>query len=58
MEGQLIRTLVGHTGHVYCLQFTNDIICSGSEDGCVRIWSLTSGECTKIIRGHDDAIVW
>lgn len=43
--------LTGHTGAVNCVVFTKsqEMVVSGSEDGCVKIWR-TRGEKKKIIR--------
>lgn len=35
-----LRTLRGHTGRVYCLQFDHEKIVSGSDDNKIKIWPL------------------
>ncbi|MCL4136217.1 UNVERIFIED_CONTAM: hypothetical protein GTU68_051891, partial [Idotea baltica] len=46
-------TLVGHTDIVRCLQVKGATVVSGSYDKSVRIWSLGSGQCQRILLGHD-----
>ena len=41
--------LEGHFDSVYCVQFDEDKILTGSRDRTVRIWDARSYECVKII---------
>lgn len=41
--------LEGHKGGVYCVQFDEDKILTGSRDGTVRIWSARTYSCIKIL---------
>ena len=41
--------LEGHSDSVYCVQFDEDKILTGSRDRTVRIWDARSYECVKII---------
>lgn len=40
-EGELLHSLKGHTGAVYCVDYSHDgeRFASGSEDNCIIIWS-------------------
>ncbi|KXS14891.1 WD40 repeat-like protein [Gonapodya prolifera JEL478] len=38
-----LRTLHGHTAGVKCIDFTHVLLVSGSGDGVVRVWQLSSG---------------
>ncbi|KAI5478222.1 F-box and WD-40 domain protein 1/11 [Pseudohyphozyma bogoriensis] len=49
--------LRGHTDSVYCLQFDQSKVISGSRDKTVRIWDLQSMTCVKILEGHEGSIL-
>ncbi|KAI9886118.1 MAG: GMP synthase (glutamine-hydrolyzing) [Watsoniomyces obsoletus] len=42
-SGQVLRSLVGHTGPVTCLQFDDVHLVTGSLDRSIRIWDLRTG---------------
>lgn len=46
--------LKGHSNWIWSLSFSPDgqTIVSGSEDGTVRQWNVTTGECLRILAGH------
>lgn len=41
--------LEGHTDSVYCVQFDEDKILTGSRDRTVRIWDARTFECIKVL---------
>lgn len=41
--------LEGHTDSVYCVQFDEDKILTGSRDRTVRIWDARTYECVKVL---------
>jgi len=43
--------LNGHTDSVYCCQFDENKIITGSRDRTIRVWDLNSFECLKVIGG-------
>lgn len=47
-EGQHIKSMIGHTSNITCLQCSieNNLI-SSSLDGSIRIWNIISGQCLK-----------
>ncbi len=51
--GQL-PMLLGHTSSVYgvCVTFNGKHVVSGSADNTVRVWSLETGTCLRILSGH------
>jgi WD40 repeat protein len=44
---------VGHTSPVYGIALNGDgrMLASGSFDGTVRLWELSSGTCLRVVRG-------
>jgi len=41
----------GHTDSVYCCQFDEDKIITGSRDRTIRVWDLHTYKCLKVIGG-------
>uniref|UniRef100_A0A2M4A5S6 Sterol regulatory element-binding protein cleavage-activating protein n=1 Tax=Anopheles triannulatus TaxID=58253 RepID=A0A2M4A5S6_9DIPT len=57
---QLLYTLHGHCGPITCLfidQWHSGMAGSGSQDGLLCVWELTTGACMYKIQAHDDSIV-
>ncbi|KAJ7108575.1 WD40 repeat-like protein [Mycena epipterygia] len=52
LTGELRLFLRGHTGGVWALAATGDILVSGSTDCTVRIWNLINGRCTQVFGGY------
>lgn len=49
--------LRGHTHHVVtCLQFDEDKIVTGSDDCCVNIYDIRTGELKHILKGHEGGV--
>src|SRR4029450_8497073 len=43
-----LRELTGHKSWVNSLAFLEaDVLVSGSSDGTVKLWNITTGDCTK-----------
>ncbi len=52
-SGEPRRWLRGHTGKVRCLRFRPDgTLVSGSSDGTVRIWDITTGLALRRLQAH------
>ncbi|BGP52672.1 hypothetical protein JCM8202_004801 [Rhodotorula sphaerocarpa] len=47
----------GHEDSVYCCQFDERKIISGSRDRTIRVWDIASGETTHILRGHEGSVL-
>ncbi|KAF2744796.1 WD40 repeat-like protein [Sporormia fimetaria CBS 119925] len=43
--------LNGHTDSVYCCQFDENKVITGSRDRTIRVWDLKTYRCTKVIGG-------
>lgn len=50
MAGKAIY-LSGHTDSVYCLQFDEHKIITGSRDRTIRVWDINTFKCVKLIGG-------
>ncbi len=52
--GQLVRRLSGHTGWVssVCAGRNGRSALSGSADGSLKLWSISSGHCLRTFQGH------
>ena len=51
-------TFAGHTDSVYSISFSPDghILASGSADGTVRLWDVTTGKHLQTLAGHTDSV--
>ena len=51
--------LRGHKRGIWTLSFSGveRVIASGSQDGTIRIWSLTDGSCLRMLEGHSAAVL-
>ncbi len=54
--GRLVRRLRGHTGWVssVCTGRDGRTALSGSADGTLKLWSVSSGRCLRTFEGHDE----
>merc|ERR1719456_128287 len=50
------RTFHGHGGPVWCLSYNEatEQVYSGGYDETVKIWDLSTGNCTGTLRGHTE----
>lgn len=42
---------------VSCLEFDKQKVISGSGDKTLRIWSIKTGSCLKVLKGHTEDVV-
>ncbi|KAI1293975.1 hypothetical protein EDD11_008294 [Mortierella claussenii] len=62
--GRLLRTLQGHLGGVWALEFVKGVGPTGGEKllvsgGCdreVRVWDMNTGKCRLVMSGHNGTI--
>jgi F-box and WD-40 domain protein 1/11 len=45
--------LAGHTDSVYCVQFDEEKIITGSRDRTIRVWDINNFTCIRVIGGPD-----
>uniref|UniRef100_A0A8C5GL95 F-box/WD repeat-containing protein 7-like n=1 Tax=Gouania willdenowi TaxID=441366 RepID=A0A8C5GL95_GOUWI len=49
--------LKGHDDHVItCLQFSGNLIVSGSDDNTLKVWSAVTGKCLRTLSGHSGGV--
>jgi WD40 repeat protein len=55
----LLQTLEGHTLWVNTVTFSEDgdMLASGSQDGTVRLWDPTTGQCLQTLEAHNSPII-
>ncbi|KAG2230326.1 hypothetical protein INT48_008818 [Thamnidium elegans] len=49
--------LVGHVDSVYCLQFDDKKIITGSRDRSIKVWDLQRYQCTHTLNGHQGSVL-
>ncbi|KAI8812325.1 WD40-repeat-containing domain protein [Cladochytrium replicatum] len=58
-----LKTLRGHVGHVYCLQYDHarNFVISGAQDTTIKIWNLSASRgqqtCVRTLTGHELGVV-
>ncbi|RIA95530.1 WD40-repeat-containing domain protein [Glomus cerebriforme] len=52
-----IRKLPGHTESIYCIQFDEHKIISGSRDDTIKVWDIKTGYCIRTYRGHRQSVL-
>ncbi|MEV0993922.1 TIR domain-containing protein [Nonomuraea sp. NPDC050202] len=54
--GAPVRTLQGHRGRVYAVQFAGDLLATGAADGDVLLWDALSGELLRRLECHPGGV--
>ncbi|KAF9920419.1 hypothetical protein FBU30_009768 [Linnemannia zychae] len=49
--------LIGHTDSVYCIQFDNTKIVTGSRDRTIKFWDFHTLQCTDTLKGHSQSVL-
>ncbi|KAI8105103.1 hypothetical protein M9435_000274 [Picochlorum sp. BPE23] len=47
----------GHCSSVTCLSVCDDVVCSGSHDSTIRVWSAEDLSFQKVLRGHRGSVL-
>ncbi|XP_046873545.1 F-box/WD repeat-containing protein 7-like [Hypomesus transpacificus] len=51
------KVLKGHDGHVItCLQVSDSVIVSGSDDNTLKVWCADTGQCVRTLEGHSGGV--
>ncbi|ETO06619.1 WD-40 repeat protein [Reticulomyxa filosa] len=57
---KLLQTFSGHTKDVFSIDYSifddDQFLCSGSDDGTVRVWNLDTSKQVQIFKGHSDYV--
>ncbi|CAG8541512.1 1493_t:CDS:2 [Paraglomus occultum] len=51
------RELPGHSESIYCIQFDEHKIISGSRDDTIKVWDIKTGYCVRTYRGHKASVL-
>ena len=54
-----VKNFIGHQGWVYCLYISDldkNLLYSGGDDKCVRIWDMTTTACIEELRAHRNGV--
>ncbi|KAF9415811.1 hypothetical protein BGZ94_010389 [Podila epigama] len=51
------KLLPGHAEGIYCIQFDERKIVSGSRDNTIKIWNLATGACLRTYKGHSASVL-
>ncbi|KAH8930049.1 WD40 repeat-like protein [Atractiella rhizophila] len=54
--GELSKSLVGHEGGVWALEYIGNTLVSGSTDRTVRVWNLETEKNTHVFLGHTSTV--
>ncbi|KAJ3075789.1 hypothetical protein HDU98_006880 [Podochytrium sp. JEL0797] len=52
-----VRSFTGHTDAVYCIQFKNNLLASGSRDRTLKFWDMDKIHCLRSLSGHNGSIL-
>ncbi|KAI9595853.1 WD40-repeat-containing domain protein [Syncephalis fuscata] len=53
----MTRYLPGHAEGIYCVQFDEDKIISGSRDNTIRLWDMATSACVQTLTGHTASVL-
>nr|CAG8536324.1 343_t:CDS:2 [Entrophospora candida] len=51
------KYLKGHVDSVYCIQFDEKKIVTGSRDKTIKFWDINTGICFQTLHGHDLSVL-
>ncbi|KAJ1959747.1 hypothetical protein IWQ62_004492 [Dispira parvispora] len=55
---KVVHYLNGHSDSVYCLQFHDNLLVTGSRDRTIRFWDLSRDyACTRTLTGHGGSVL-
>lgn len=50
------KIFTGHQNGVMCLQFSDNILATGSYDCTIKIWEIDTGKCINTLKGHTSGV--
>ena len=55
---EALMDLQGHTGYTYLIDAldSSNVALSGSFDHSVRLWDFRTGQCVRVMEGHEDQV--
>ena len=53
---RLLRTITGHTGGVWAMQYAGNRLVTGSTDRRLHVYDIRTGECIHQLAGHESTI--
>lgn len=56
LHPHVLAVLKGHTGGIYALLASNDVLYSGSADCTIRMWDRRTWTTERVLRGHRSAV--
>jgi len=54
--GELVRTIRGHSGHVFSLLAINNFVWSGGWDKSIKIWNARTFQLVSELKGNNDVV--
>src|SRR2546425_12053800 len=60
LTGQLLHTLTGHSGPIYCVKFhpyEQQMLASSNDDGTIALWKVPSMKPIHTLTGHLDVVL-
>ncbi|KAF9570390.1 hypothetical protein EC968_001844 [Mortierella alpina] len=52
-----VREVPGHSEGIYCIQFDDHKIVSGSRDNTIKVWDMETGACRRTYVGHSASVL-
>lgn len=52
-----LRSFLGHTDSIYCVQFDTEKIITGSRDRSIKFWDMKTRQCIRTLTGHDQSVL-
>jgi F-box and WD-40 domain protein 1/11 len=50
-QESVLQTYMGHTGKIYCLQFDETKLATGSDDHSIKLWDRKTARCEQTLTG-------
>ncbi|KAL7327078.1 hypothetical protein PS15p_209323 [Mucor circinelloides] len=57
INGMLLFEDVQHNSGIYCLQFDNNLLVTGSRDRNIKMWNIKTGQLLHTLEGHTGSVL-